>query len=107
MADQSFVVQGTLLLDGRKYAHGETIALSDPERIEELRALHAIATPFEVTPPEALQAQHEQVVSENEDLKAKLAELEAQLAGLNGGQASESADDNGEGEADATPKSNG
>lgn len=94
---QEFVVQGTLVMDGTVYQHGETIMLSDPERIAELREAHAIATPFEVTPPQQLQAQHEQVVSENADLRARLAELEAQLGmGALGGA-----------EADATPKSNG
>ena len=79
-APQEFVVQGTLHMDGKLYKHGASITLSDPERIAELRAAHAIATPFEVTPPEQLQAQHEQVVSENQDLRQRLADLEAQLA---------------------------
>jgi hypothetical protein len=93
---EEFVAQGTLLMDGNTYQHGERITLSDPERIAELRAAHAIATPFEVTPPEQLQAQHEQVVSENADLRARLAELEAQINGAPS-----------DAEADATPKSNG
>jgi hypothetical protein len=77
---QEFVVQGSLHLGGKLYAPGATIQLSDPELIAELRAAHAIATLFEVTPPEELQQQHEAVVSENGDLRARLAELEAQLA---------------------------
>lgn len=77
---QTFVVQGTLQMDGVTYQHGSEITLSDPDRIAELRKFHAIATPFEVTPPEQLQAQHEAVVNENEDLRARLADLEAQLA---------------------------
>lgn len=77
---QTFIVQGTLQMDGVTYQHGSEITLSDPERIAELRKFHAIATPFEVATPQQLQEQHEQVVSENEDLRAKLAELEAQLA---------------------------
>lgn len=77
---QTFIVQGTLRMDGVIYAHGSEITLSDPTRIAELREAHAIATPFEVTPPEQLQAQHEQIVTENEDLRSRLAELEAQLA---------------------------
>jgi hypothetical protein len=101
---QEFVVQGSLRLNSRVYQPGEAITLSDPALIAELRAAHAIATRFEVAPPEVLQTQHEQVTRENADLRARLAELEAQINGQTGGQDGAGADAS---EADATPKSNG
>jgi hypothetical protein len=101
---QEFVVQGTLRLNSRVYQHGAEITLSDPALIAELREAHAIATRFEVTPPAVLQTQHEQVVSENADLRARLAELEAQINGQSGQDGQTGADAS---EADATPKSNG
>jgi hypothetical protein len=104
---QEFVVQGTLRLNSRVYQHGAEITLSDPALIAELREAHAIATRFEVTPPAVLQTQHEQVVSENADLRARLAELEAQINGQSGQDGQDGQTGADASEADATPKSNG
>lgn len=76
---QVYVAKHNLRVNGKTFAPGHRVQFSDPEQIAELRAFGAIALEEEVRAAEDLAAERQRQARENEDLRNRLAQLEAQL----------------------------
>lgn len=92
MADIQVIANGKVACDAGTFEHGEGFMLDDQsDEFKTLRKLGAILLPSEVMPAEQVSSEISSLQSQNSQLLAQKADLEAQLQALQAGKKNDEA----------------